>query len=211
VCQVTILVTSDAESWRGLHDQHREFCNVFKLLTISTIFLLVCNTTAILIIDFGHPLVGSSKLKISGAMCLGLVGSTVIWWHSCFANGRPYITLMAVIVIQIFCFTVFIALLAATSTETNTRDQLNQNSSEALKNHCSSLWNVWKEKKRPAFFTTLLLMCLVVIISGSPRSPEQTEVLKTVLYSFIMRFVVGIILPLTFSDLIDSSYKGESE
>lgn len=211
VCQVTILATSVAESWRGFDDQHRDFCNIFSLLTISTIFLLVSNTTAILMIDFGHPLVGSSKLKMSAAMCLGFVGSTVIWWHSCFANG-VYITLMAVIVIQIFCYTVFIALLlAATSTATNTRDQLYHNSSEALKNHCSLLWNVWKEKKRPAFITTLLLMCLVVIISGSPRSPEQTEVLKTVLYSFIMRLVVGIILPLTFSDLIDSSCEGESE
>lgn len=215
-CQVTILVTSVAESCRGFHDEHREFCNIFKLVTISTMFLLVCNTTAILIIDSGHPLVcrkrdGSPKLKMSAAMCLGFVGSTVMWGYSCFAHG-PYITLMAVIVIQIFCFTLLIALLlAATSTATNTHDQLDQNTSEALKNHCSLLWNVWRENKRPAFFTTLLLMCLVVILSGSPRSPEQSEVLKKVLYSFIMRFVVGIILPLTFIDLIDSSYKGESE
>ena len=35
--------------------------------------------------------------------------------------------------------------------------------------------------------------------------------IKDIIYSFISRFVLGIVLPVTFSDLIDSNYENEKE
>ena len=74
---------------------------------------------------------------------------------------------------------------------------------------CSLLWKVLQEYRTPVLFIFLLLVCLLVILSWSLRSAEN-EALKDALYSVITRFVVGIVLPVTFTDLIKSSKQDES-
>ena len=69
----------------------------------------------------------------------------------------------------------------------------------------SLLCKVFVENKKLTFFITILLMCLVIL------SCSLTEVFEEVIYSFISKFVLGIVLPVTFSDLIDSSYENENE
>lgn len=66
---------------------------------------------------------------------------------------------------------------------------------------------------RPLFFTILLLPCLVWILSGVPNTDsllyedyEQVTLFKEALYSVITKFAVGIVLPVTLYDLINSSY-----
>ena len=217
-CQVIILVTGAVESWTGFHDQFRESCIVFKLLWISVMFLQACNITAILIIDSDHSLVCrnrdvSSKLKMAATLFWGFVGSTMIWWYSCFP--QEFISPMTFIVIQLILLVMFVVLLLAAGSRNNIHDQLNNTNTDTLINS-SLVWKFCKENKRPVFFITLLLICLVVILSGLYRTVhpsesllsqdfEQTRVFKEALHSFIPMFVDGIVLPVTFSDWIDSS------
>ena len=46
-----------------------------------------------------------------------------------------------------------------------------------------------------------------MILSGATISQEfeQTKALKESIYAYIIRFIVGIVLPVTFGDLIDQS------
>ena len=85
-CQVTILVADAVESWIGLETQPRESCNVFRVLSSSTLFLQGCNLVAILMIHFDQPTSHGtrelcSKLKVSAAWSLGFIGSAMIWWY----------------------------------------------------------------------------------------------------------------------------------
>ena len=208
-CQVTILVADAVGSWKGLETEYKESCNFFRVLSSSTLFFQGCNLIAILIIYFDHPTsYGTpelcSKLKISAALSLGLIGSTMIWWYSCFS--QDFLFQMALLVLFVVSVA-FVVLLLAWDARNNIHDQLEDATQQASMKTCSLLRHVFKEHRRPVLFIALLLVCLVVIFSGSPRSAEN-EVLKEVLYSVITRFVVGIVLPVTFSDLIELS-KGE--
>lgn len=75
------------------------------------------------------------------------------------------------------------------------------------------LWNVCKDNKKPLFFTALLLASLVVILRGEPlgyiQNNEQTRsVLEEISsHSVILRFAVGIVLPVSLNDLICARLK----
>ena len=95
----------------------------------------------------------------------------------------------------------------------NIRDRPEENTAEA------SLWKFCKENKRSVFFITLSIMCLVVILSGVPRSESPLSqnfenfvaLMETVLYPFYTRLIIGIVLPLALTALIDSSYEEKTE
>ena len=211
-CQVTILLADGIESWKGLETQPRESCNVFRVLSSSTLFFQGCNLMAILIIFFYQPTSHGasklcSKLKMSAALSLGFTGSAMIWWYSCFA--QEFFFQMAIRVILAVSVT-FVVLLFAWDARNNIHDQLEDATQEAsAMKTCSLLWQVFKEDRRPLLFITLLLVFLVVILSWSPRSAEN-EARKDILYSVITRFVVGIVLPVTFTDLIELSNEEEN-
>ena len=211
-CQVTILLADGIESWKGLETQPRESCNVFRVLSSSTLFFQGCNLMAILIIFFDQPTSHGaselcSKLKMSAALFLGFTGSAMIWWYSCFA--QEFFFQMAIRVILVVSVT-FVVLLFAWDARNNIHNQLEDATQEAsAMKTCSLLWKVFKEDRRPLLFITLLLVFLVVILSWSPRSAEN-EARKDILYSVITRFVVGIVLPVTFTDLIELSDEEEN-
>lgn len=213
-CQFVIVITGAVDSWRSLYDRRRdqlgESCSVVKLLSISVMFIQACNLTAILIIDSEHPLVScrhqdrSSKLKLTAALSLGLIGSTIIWWFCGFP--QYFISPMVIIVIQVIILSLFVVLLLAAGSRYFDDDPEEDTTPEALIN-CSLLWNFCKENKRPIFFIALLLICMGMILSGATISQEfeQTKTLKESIYAYIIRFIVGIVLPVTFGDLIDQS------
>ena len=67
----------------------------------------------------------------------------------------------------------------------------------------------------PMFFTMLLLACLILILNGAPHSESllyedlvEVAIFKEVMFSAITKFAVGIVLPVTLHDLINSSYMG---
>ena len=201
-CQVIILAADAVESWKGFEIQPREACNVFRILLCSTLFFQGCNLLAILVIDFDHP-VGqgnlelSSKLKISAALSLGFIGSVVIWWFSCFSQDFFFQLAITVLFVVTVAFVVLLCATDATKLETSTKTY-------------SLLSKVYKEHQRPVFFIVLLLLSLVLILSGSPHSAETEGFKEMFFYSIVTRFVVGIILPVTFSDLIELSQKEEN-
>ena len=209
-CQVTILVADAVESWKGLETQPS---NVFRVLSSSTLFFQGCNLMAILIIYFDQPTSHGaselcSKLKMSAALFLGLIGSAMIWWNSYFSSDF-HIFRMAPLPVLFVVSVAFVILLFAWDARNIIHDQVEDDTQQASMKTCSLLWKVLHEHRRPVLFIFLLLVCLVVILSWSPRSAE-VEVLKEVLYSVITRFVVGIVLPVTFTDLIESSKQEEN-
>jgi len=56
-CQATFVVTDAVQSWKGFEIQARESCDVFRVLSISTLFFQACNITAMMIVysDHGSP------------------------------------------------------------------------------------------------------------------------------------------------------------
>jgi len=214
-CQVTILVANAVESWKGLETQPREYCNVFRALSSSTLFFQGCNLIAIFIIYIESDQPTShgtselcSKLKISAASTLGLIGSAIIWWNSYFSQDM-HIFQMAALPVLFVVSVAFTLFLFAWDAKNFIHGQVEDDTEEASMETCSLLWKVLQEYRRPVLIIFLLLVCLIVILSWSLRSAEN-EVLKDAFYSVITRFVVGIVLPVTFTDLIESSKHDEN-
>jgi len=146
-----------------------------------------------------------SKLKISAALSLGFTGS-LIWWYNCFAQVFLFqIVLRVVFVVNL----AFVFLLFACDARNIIHGQVEDDTRQASMRTCSLLWKVLNEHLRPVFFMFLLLVCLIVIVSWSPLSAE-VEVSKGILYSVTTTFVVGIVLPVTFTDLIELSKEEEN-
>ena len=202
-CQVIILLVDAAESWKGLETEPRESCNVIRVTSSSMLFFQACNLMAILIIYFNQPTAhGASemccKLKISAALFLGFTGSAMIWWYTC--SSQEFLFQM---VLRVFVTSVeFVILLFAWDARNNIHVQTEVDTQHASIKTCSLVWKVCKENCRPVLFITLLLVCLLVMLSWSPRSAES-EARQDVLYLVITRIVVGIVLPVTFTDLIE--------
>ena len=205
-CQVVILLADAAELWEGLETESRESCNVFSVMSSSTLFFQACNLMAISIIYFDQPTEHGtselcSKLKILAALSLGFSGSALIWCCSCISQEfRFQMALRVIFVVSV----AFVVLLLAWDARNNLQDQLDEDAEEVSIKPCSLLWKVLKENCKPLLFITLLLVCLLMLSSWSPRWAEN-EARKIVLFSVITRFVVGIVLPVTFTDLIELS------
>ena len=206
-CQGTILVLDAAESWNGFDVQPRESCNVFRVLSISVMLIEACNITVIMIIYFDHYMayqdqeILSSRFKITVAASLGIMGSIMIWWYSC--ESQEILSQMAV---RMMCVAsvVFVVYLLDTALRNNIHDLPEGITTEASTKTCPLLWTVLKEDKKPISFIALLLMGFVV---GLSPVPYLTLHFKEILWFLIIRFAVGIILPLNVCEIINSSYE----
>ena len=209
-CQFVILLTGAAESWEGLENESRESCNVFSVMSSSMLFFQACNLMAISIIYFDQPTEHGtselcSKLKILAALFLGLTGSALTWCYSCISQEFRFQMALRVI----FAVSVaFVVLLLAWDARNNLQDQLDEDAEEVSLKPCSLLWKILKENCRPLLFITLLFVRLLILSSWLPRCPEDED-RKVALFSVITRFVVGIVLPVTFIDLIEMSKQEE--
>lgn len=208
-CHVIILVADTAEWWNGFTILPSKTCSFFRVLSLSVMFYQTCNLTAMMTVYNEHRTQdASSKVRMYAALSMGGVGSSMIAWHNCFAQAPT--SLFALKAAFVLVVTFLILLLAAalfTNDEYNTLE-----SQAAICTSASPLW-VRKENMRPLFFTILLLPCLVCILSGVPNTDsllyedyEQVTLFKEALYSVITKFAVGIVLPVTLYDLINSSY-----
>ena len=205
-----IIVASDAvESWKGFDIQPREDCNVFRALSMSTMLFQACNITVIMILLYDHRATNqhgqevSSKLKISVALSSGFIGSAMIWWY-CFS--QEFVAHVSAIV-ACSVYIMFVVYLFMAAWKNNIPEQAKDTSKEESKNTFQLLWKVCKEDKKQLSFIAFLLTCLLVILFDVRLSYHFREFL----YLLMTRFTVGIVLPLTVSDLIDSSYEEENE
>lgn len=201
VCQATFFVTDGVQSWKGFGIQARESCDVFRILSISTLFFQACNVTAMTLVysDHGSPSNqgASAKLKITVVLSLGFIGSAMTWWYSCFS--QEFLPQM-ILVIMFIVAAAFVLLFAVHSCE---RLVNTTNTSEAPRKTRSLNWNVCKENKTPVAFIILLLTCLVVVLSDATRSTLHFNVIVYSAIIIFQRLCVGIGLPLTITDWID--------
>lgn len=207
-CQAMFVVTDAVQSWKGFEIQARESCDLFRVLSISTLFFQACNITAMMLVysDDGSPAnqdASFKRIKLTATLSLGLIGSGMIWWYSCFSHE---VLSQMTVVIMFVVAAAFVLLFAV-----DIRHRLvNTIPGTPMKTRSLAL-NVCNENKRPLAFIILLLTCLVVVLSNVPRS---TLHFNASIYSIIMIFqrsTVGIGLPLTISDLIDSSSEQDHE
>ena len=166
-CQVIILLADAVSSWKGLETEPRESCNVLRVLSSSMLFFQACNLMAILSIYFDQPTVHGtselcSKLKISAALFLGFTGSAMIWWYTC--SSREFLFQMVLKVIFVTSVA-FVILLFTLDARNNVHVQPEVDTQQVSMKTCSLLWKVFKENRRPVLFITLLLVCLLVILS----------------------------------------------
>ena len=210
-CQVVILLAGAAELWEGLETESREYCDVFRVLSSSMLFFQGCNLMAISVICFDQSTEHGtselcSKLKILAVLSLGLTGAVMIWCYSCISEEfRFQMALRVIFVVSV----AFVILLLGWDARNNIQDQLDEDAQQVSMKTCSLLWKVLKENRRPVLLISLLFVCLLMLSSWSFRSAENGEK-KDVLYSIITRFVAGIVLPVTFTDLIELSKQDEN-
>ena len=167
-CQVIIVVADAAETWQVLETQPRESFYVFRVLSSSMLFLQVYILMPILnsIIYFDQPTSElCSQLKISAALSLGFTGSAMICCNSC--SSQELIFQMALRVI--FVCVAFVLLLFAWDArksimiqdqleEDRQQDQFEDDTQQASMKTCSLQWKVFKAKRRPGLFISLLLV-----------------------------------------------------
>ena len=206
-CQATILVMDAAESWIGFDVRPGESCNVFRVLSIIMLLIQACNITVIMIIYFDHYIgyqyqgLLSSKVKITVAVSLGIIGSITIWWYSC---GSQRILSLKAVKVMCVVSVAFVVFVLCTTVRNNIHDFPEGMTTEASTKTCPLLWALLKEDKTPVSFMALLLLSFVVILTDVPRLSLQ---FKEILWLLLIRLAVGIILPSNVCDIINSSYE----
>ena len=206
-----IVVADSVEWWNGFTILPGETCSFFRVLCLSVMFYQTCNLTAMMTVYLEHP-EGSKKqlpflkVRIFAALCLGFVGSALILWHNCFTHSLISKVVFGVAFFVTVSLVVF--LLAATLTKNLETDSAE---SQSATETSLSVWRFWKENKMPMVFAALSPACLVLILSGVPNSEsllykdlEELAIFKAVLM-MTTKFAVGIVLPVTLHDLINSS------
>ena len=209
-CQATILGMDAVELWNGFDVQPRDSCNVFRVLSISMKFIEACNIIVIMIIYVDHYMgyqnqeMLSTKLKLTVAVSLGIIGSVITWWYSC--GSQEILSQKAVKVMAILCVA-FVVFLTSSALRNNTIGLSEDITTEASMDTCPSLFRrAYKYDKKLIFFIALLLLAFVLILSNVPRLSLH---FKETCFLFITRFVVSVTLPLTVIDMVDSIHQEE--
>lgn len=216
--QVIILTADSVELWNGFTILPGETCSPFRVLSLSVMFFQTCNLTAMMTVYNEHPAgrktqEPSSKARMYAALSLGVVGSAVIIWHNCCVQDLiPLLALKTAFVVIVALVILLLAAALTKNVENNTLE------SQAAIDKCASPLKDHKRSKKPIFFTALLLLGLVLIVSGVPNTDSmpyeddvQVTLFKEALYSVITKFALGIVLPVTLYDLINASYVGKKD
>ena len=205
IYQVSVLALNTIEAWDDLlHVQHDGFCNYFKISSISINIFLVSNFAGMLFIATFYPVVYKNQylspvLLMLVPLCLGIIGSAVFWWCSCFLH------LFELQVVAIIFCAVFLILLLVNWKKYTQVTQLDQTDAN-LKTRSLLRYNLilLKENKKACFLGTWIFIgCGVVvspvqargILSGS--SLEEFDMFLMVM----MNVIVGICLPIALTQM----------
>ena len=212
VYQITILATTTVEAWRGLEAQHIECCSILAMLSTSTKLLLGCNLTAVFFISTpDHPSTVTSqqltpRLLMSAALCLAFIFSAVFWWNSCYLRELivPWHVLFAIILV------LFLSLMLWQSAKETQLYEDNVN----LK--APSLRDFVTKDKTSTFTTAWSLLCLAVmlVLLALPWKSLEESGRRNAFHLgvIIVNSIVGIVLPLTCTDLfLGNSISAEVE
>lgn len=208
VYQVTILGLNTVEVWKGLDVQLKETCSVFTVLSISMNVFLVCNLTATSVVHF-HPVLYQNrkerfpKLVISAALALGFVISVTVFWFSCSTSTEDLYIYNKAFISRLWPI-VLVVLVACTA---GIYCNLDHTTPEASKNTWQSVEVCLKENTKTVFLLVVFLCLGVALFSFSVLNLENTKLnFAKFICLLTMDFAVGIALPVTFKDFIDSSF-----
>ena len=199
ICQLTILATASVQAVMDCYidDQRSNSCQILKLVLLSTMFLHVYNLIAILTIYFGRILPCDTReqntsFKLYATLSMGFIESVVLLWF----NILPPMNYSEVSVKVLFVVTLMLFFI--TVSRNGSSDKMDQ--AEPL------------ITKRRVFIVIGLLLCLFLVYrdeSSLRWDFEESEVAKEVLFIFTPKFIFGVILPVTFCDLIEFRAKEE--
>ena len=206
VYQVSVLAMNSIEAWSGLDVQHDESsCIVLKMTSICINIFLVSNLVAMLIVAVEQPITYnnqelSPKLLMLVPVCLGFIGSAILWWCN-----RSSLYEFECQVIAIIFFVVFLPLPLVTWKKYTQRDQTSEKLEAALP------WAIFKENKKVCVVTVWLLICCGVVIASGTSQWSSYEEFDEIVCLFMINSVVGIGLPVVFNELFYSICGDEKE
>lgn len=199
ICQLTILATASVQAVMDCYidDQRSNSCQILKLVLLSTMFLHVYNLIAILTIYFGRILPCDTRkqntsFKLYATLSMGFIESVVLLWF----NILPPMNYSEVSVKVLFVVTLMLFFIT-----------VSRNGSSNKMDQAEPLIT-----KRRVFIVIGLLLCLFLVYhdeSSLHWDFEESEVAKEVLFIFTPKFIFGVILPVTFCDLIEFRAKEE--
>ena len=211
VYQVTVLAINTVEAGRGFGDQFENEespCSVISLLSISLIFSLICNAIAMAVIHY-HPALVNSDRSLSpnqvmaSSFAVGCVISAILSWFSCFCQDC---TSYAVFKVFICLLSFALVSLVAWRTYKHIGD-LEYTSPKA--SPTTGRLRLCCDKKGILYSVCYGVMVTILCLSLY-RKLDETELDKKALYLFAVNFIVGIVFPVSFKDLIDSNFEEQT-
>jgi len=198
VYQITILATNTVEAWRLVNYYHEESsCSVISLLSNSVNFFLICNAMAMVLIHY-QPVVldlnptFSPKLVRAASLVTALVASAILSWFSCFCQNC-----ITHVVFCIFVWLLAVAVVTFVAWRTCKHLRHLEHTTSEAPQSCD---------KKAIFYSLCFGLIVMLFCLYMYQNLEETKIFKEALYLLAINFIVGVVFPVSFKDLIDSNF-----
>ena len=207
ICQfvyhVSALAMNTVDAWTRLEVQQEEYCSTIYLSTSTLMtFCVAGNLMAILTLDSRIPvahqqqkLFPTCELFTTTALALGFTVSVILRWYTCF---REQFAFHVMVISLIVVVTIVVLLRLAASGLSLQVDNITPKPTAMPK---TSLPHRFMKNKGIVLFAALFLMCVGV----SVIQLVSPQAFHAAYHLLIVNAVVGIALPLTFKDFVDSN------
>ena len=215
ILHLTLLALNADEVTKAFSsEQSHDWCGTNSVLMTSMGFLMIYNLLAILAVE-DHTILGlkrevSTKVAMSGTLIAGTVSCGMLLWASAASTPELCVSYLAS---SVSCtLMMFLLLFLAFRICAQVDHDAGKTSTDE-----TSLWlSVLSKNKTAVFFTTLIVVCIVIAffealstavtsIQESDVESQKSRFFHKVFYLNIIWFAVGIALPVIFRQLIDSS------
>ena len=212
ICQfvyhVSVLFMNTVDAWTRLHVQQEEYCSaIYLLISTFMIFCVAGNLMAVLTVDSRNPVAYQSRVLFptcefftTATLALGFALSVFLRWYACFSEQFAFHAMVLSVIIAVTF--VVLLLLAHRSCV-----QYNITPTTPLTMPKTSLLSRLKKNKGIVLFVALFLMCIVI----SVKELVSPQAFHAPCYLLITNAAVGIALPLTVNDLVNSNSELESD
>ena len=209
--QATILTANTVDAWNGHENFSHEKspCGVINLLRISATFFVICNCVAMCAIHY-RPAVLNVKRALSpnqvmaAALTAGFAISAAWSCFSCLLQDcTSYAVFKHCVWWLLFAVVVFVAWLTLRHYTCEEERVTSKAAPSAAK-----AWRPWVCcDKKAAFVSACHVVMLVLLCLFCYQKHQETSKLhEGALYFLALNFVVGIVFPVCFRELINSNY-----
>ena len=207
ILHVTVLALNANEVTKAFtgNEQVQEWCGPNGVLKTSVVYLTVYNALAMIAIEH-HSIVGlkrevSPKAAMLATLMAEIISGGILFWASVTYMDKFHVCQIASTVVcsLILILVLWVCWIFCTHVDTT-------ESSSLLKAVCNNKGIVFSCVFLTAF--ALVILGLGAIISVVPMSFPQTEEIKffkKIFNLYVMCFLAGVVLPVAFKQLIDSS------